>query len=250
MRRKTRNHRRMAKRGYGTGQLYLKHGAYYGRWRTLDGRKLNRRIGAVRDENASGGLTRTEAERQFRKLQEAEERRPIRAGAERHTLDEVTDSHRRRLAVEGARKSYLQNCESMQRVHISPRLGDKPVDRVTIADVETVAAAMLDADLAPKTVRNVITFMHSVFEHAIDRGWTTQNPVRRASRPKRRRAGDDNPDLQFLTVPELEPCCARSRTRSSCASPRRRAAGAPVARRPFRPTSWGRSSVLSFSPRR
>jgi integrase len=203
MRRSKRHHRRMAKRGYGTGQLYLKHGAYYGRWRTLDGRKLNRKIGPARGE-ATGGLTRAEAERQFRKIQDAEERRPIRAGAERHTLDEVIDSLRRRLAVEGARRSYLQNCESMQRVHISPRLGDKPVDRVTIADVETVAAAMLDAGLAPKTVRNVVTFMHSVFEHAIDRGWTTHNPVRRASRPKRPRAGDANPDLQFLTVPELE----------------------------------------------
>lgn len=194
----------MAKRGYGTGQLYLKHDAYYGRWRTLDGRKLNRKIGTARGESGSGGLTRAEAERQFRKLQEAEERRPVRAGVERHTLDDVIDSLRRRLAVEGARKSYLQNCESMQRVHISPRLGDKPVDRVTIADVETVAAAMLDAGLAPKTVRNVVTFLHSVFEHAIDRGWTTQNPVRRASRPKRRRAGDANPDIQFLSVVELE----------------------------------------------
>lgn len=46
--------------------------------------------------------------------------------------------------------------------------------------------------------------MHSVFEHATDRGWTTHNPVRRASRLRRRRAGDANPDLQFLTVPELE----------------------------------------------
>lgn len=193
----------MAKRGYGTGQLYLKHGAYYGRWRTLDGRKLNRKIGAARNDTGASGLTRAEAERQFRKIQEAEERRPLRAGAERHTVDEVTDSHRRRLAVEGARKSYLQGCESMQRVHISPRIGDKPVDRVTIADIETVAATMLDRGLAPKTVRNVITFMHSVFEHAIERGWATQNPVRRASRPKRRRAGDANPDLQFLTVPEL-----------------------------------------------
>lgn len=61
---------------------------------------------------------------------------------------------------------------------------------------------MLDAGLAPKTVRNVITFMHSVFEDAIDRGWTRQNPVRRASRPKR---GTPTPDIQFLTVPELEP---------------------------------------------
>ena len=92
----------------------------------------------------------------------------------------------------------------MQRVHISPRLGSKPVDLVTIGDVETVAAAMLDSDLAPKTVRNVVTFLHSVFEHAIDRGWASQNPVRRASRPRRRRAGDANPDLQFLTVAELE----------------------------------------------
>lgn len=200
MRRSARHHRAMAKRGYGTGQLYLKHGAYYGRWRTLDGRKLNRKIGTA----GTGALTRAEAERQFRKLQEAEERRPLRAGAERHTLDEATDSLRRRLAVEGARKSYLQNCDSMQRVHISPRLGTKPVDRVTSGDVETIAAAMLDAGLAPKTVRNVITFLHSVFEHAIDRGWTAQNPVRRASRPKRRRTGDANPDLQFLTVTELE----------------------------------------------
>ena len=194
----------MPKRGYGTGQLYLKHGAYYGRWRTLDGRKLNRKIGTARVDAGSGGLTRAEAERQFRKLQEAEERRPHRAGAELRTVDEAIDSLRRRLAVEGARKSYLQNCDSMQRVHISPRLGDKPVDRVTIGDVETVAAAMLDAGLAPKTVRNVVTFLHSVFEHAVDRGWTTQNPVRRASRPKRRRAGDANPDIQFLGVVELE----------------------------------------------
>lgn len=166
----------MAKRGYGAGQLYLKHGAYYGRWRTLNGRKLNRRIGGVRGDAGTGGLTRAEAERQFRKLQEAEERRPIQTGSELRALDEVIDSLRRRLAVEGARKSYLQNCESMQRVHISPRLGTKPVDRVTVADVETIAAAMLDAGLAPKTVRNVLTFLHSVFEHAIDRGWTTQKP--------------------------------------------------------------------------
>ena len=194
----------MARRGHGTGQLYIKHDAYYGRWRTLEGRKLNRKIGAVRADTGTGGLTRSEAERQFRKVQEAEERRPVRSGTERHTLDEATDSLRRRLAVEGARKSYLQNCESTQRVHISPRLGAKPLDRVTIADVETVAATMLEAGRAPKTVRNVLTFLHSVFEHSIDRGWTTQNPVRRASRPKRRRAGDANPDLQFLTVAELE----------------------------------------------
>jgi hypothetical protein len=53
-------------------------------------------------------------------------------------------------------------------------------------------------------VRNVITFLHSVFEHAIDNEWCVENPVRRAARPRRQRAGDAEPDLQFLTLAELE----------------------------------------------
>ena len=28
-----------ARRSYGTGRLYVKHGAWYGRWRTSDGRR-------------------------------------------------------------------------------------------------------------------------------------------------------------------------------------------------------------------
>jgi integrase len=92
----------------------------------------------------------------------------------------------------------------MQRVHISPRIGSKPVDRVTTAQVEAVAEQMLEAGLAPKSVRNLITFLHSVFEHAIDKGWAIENPVRRAARPKRRRSGDVDPDLQFLTLEELD----------------------------------------------
>ncbi len=63
---------------------------------------------------------------------------------------------------------------------------------------------MLKDGRSPKTVRNVLTFLHSVFEHAIDEGWCVQNPVRRAARPRRHRAGDAEPDLQFLTMDELD----------------------------------------------
>ena len=59
----------MARRNYGTGQLYEKHGAYYGRWRTSDGRKLNRKLGAVRRPGESAGLTRTQAERRLRQIE-------------------------------------------------------------------------------------------------------------------------------------------------------------------------------------
>jgi integrase len=92
----------------------------------------------------------------------------------------------------------------MQRVHVSPRLGGLPVTDVTVAHVESLASAMLSQGRSPKTIRNVVSFLHSIFEHAIDRGWARENPARRAARPGRRRHGDANPDLQFLTLDELE----------------------------------------------
>ncbi len=46
-----------SKRTYGTGSLVEKHGAYYGRWRTSDGRRLNRRIGPLRTEPGSTVLS-------------------------------------------------------------------------------------------------------------------------------------------------------------------------------------------------
>jgi integrase len=195
----------MPNRRHGTGHLYEKHGSYYGRWRTLDGRNLNRIVGLVRPPGGRDGLTRAQAEKAFRQLQDAEERRPRPArGAIVPTVDEVADSLRRKLRLRGARPSYLEGCESMQRVHISPHLGAMPVPEVKTAHVEATASAMLDSGLAPKTVRNVLTFMHSIFEHAIDRGLIVENPVRRATRPGRRRQGDANPDLQFLSVEELD----------------------------------------------
>jgi hypothetical protein len=57
----------------------VKWGAYYGRWTTPDGRRVNRRIGTIRVRGESDGLTRTEAERGLRWLIEAEARLPPRA---------------------------------------------------------------------------------------------------------------------------------------------------------------------------
>ena len=159
----------------------------------------------MRPAGSKDGLTRSQAEAAFRRMQDAEERAPRPArGAVVPTVDEVTDSLRKKLRLRGLRRSYLEGCESMQRVHISPRLGSKPVSEVTTAHIEALASAMLDRGRAPKTVRNVMTFLHSIFEHAIDRRLIRENPVRRATRPGRRRQGDANPDLQFLTVEELD----------------------------------------------
>jgi integrase len=194
----------MAKRSYGTGQLYEKHGAYYGRWRGPGGRKLNRRIGPVRAPGSSEGLTRSQAERAFGRVQQEEEGRAPVAPHRSATVTEAADSLRRKLALEGARKSYLVGCRSMQRVQIDPRLGTRALTDVSTADVEAMASAMLAAGLKPASVRNVLVFLHAAFEHALELGWTRDNPVRRATRPRRRRTAEANPDLQFLTMTELD----------------------------------------------
>ena len=194
------------KRDYGTGSLYVdpKRDAYYGRWWTAKGQLLNRKVGPVRHRGKSDGLTRAETEKKFRKIQEEEDRKPQVASSARETVDDAADALRQKQVIEGARKSYKENCESMQRVRISPALGKKPVHRVTTAQVEKLAEDMLAAGLKPKTVRNVMSFLYSIFEHTIHKKWATENPVRHATRPKRRRQNDADPDLKFLTLDELD----------------------------------------------
>jgi integrase len=198
----------MAKRSHGTGQLYTKQGAWYGRWRTSDGRRLNRKLGPVRPHGKATGLTVAEAERAFRQARHREETAPRPQPGPRTRVSDAADSLRRKLAIEGARKSYLQNCESMQRVHIAPDLGHMPLHKVSRNDVEALIERMLSSGLSRKTMRNVVTFLHSVFEHAIDQEWCGENPVRRAARPARRRATDTDPDIQFLTLEQLHAAIA------------------------------------------
>src|SRR4051794_320772 len=192
-----------ARRAHGTGQLYAKHGAWYGRWRTSDGRRVNRRLGPLRSVGEADGLTRRDAERAFRRLQDEEERHPT-TRAVRHTVNDAADALRQKLALVGSSRSHLRNTERMQRLHIGPALGDRTLQKVTRRDVEQLGERLLARGLSPKSVRDVIVFLNAVFEHAIDLEWTRENPVRRAARPKRRRAGAANPDLQSLTLEELE----------------------------------------------
>jgi hypothetical protein len=66
------------KRPYGSGQINEKWGAYYGRWRTPDGQRVNRRLGVKRTRGGSDGLTRAQAEQAMRRLQaEDAARRPV-----------------------------------------------------------------------------------------------------------------------------------------------------------------------------
>ena len=193
------------KRPYGSGQIYEKWGAYYGA--LADARRAAAQPPArTRAQHGrSDGLTRAAGRAGVPAHPgRGGSRKPVDPVVEIVTVDQVADRLRERIAIEGARLSYRQNCESMQRVHISPALGKRKVAAVTTEDVERLASRMLARGSSPKTVRNVMTFLHSVFGLAVSKGWAPSNPVEDAARPKRRRAGDADPDLQFLTPAELD----------------------------------------------
>lgn len=191
------------RRAHGTGRLYVKHGAYYGRWRTSDGRRLNRKIGPARVPGTREGLSRREAERLFRAMQVEEDSVPVEPDTG-VTVSEAAAARLRQLEVEGARRSYLVGCRSMLRVHVEPALGSALVGDVSRGDVERFALRLRRAGLKPKSARNVLVFLHGVFEYAIDRGWCRENPVRGAVASRRRLLGEIDPDLRFLSLEELE----------------------------------------------
>lgn len=190
-----------AKRPYGAGALFEKHGAWYGRWRLPDGRRLSRRVGPVRQPGTDEGLTRREAEAQLRKLMLAEEIAPTPKAAARHTVDDAAIALIEHKRVQGVSHSYLQTLSAAQRCHFGP-VGSMTLRKVHRRDVEAMSAALLTRGLAPKTVSNTLKILHGVFEHAIDLEWTNDNPVRRAARPRHVR--DSDPDLCFLTLEALE----------------------------------------------
>jgi hypothetical protein len=156
----------------------------------------------VRTTGEADGLTRSEAERAFRKAQDAEERDPTPVADRRRTVDDALQALRDRKALEGVGRSRLATCESHQRLHISPVLGPKQLRQVTRQDVEALGRKMLDNGLSAKTVRDVLQLLTAAFEHAIDLDWIGENPARRAAKPKRQ-ASAVSADIQFLTLEEL-----------------------------------------------
>jgi integrase len=164
---------------------------------------LNRKLGAVRPPGTSEGLTRREAERAFRKAIDQEDQTPRTPAAVRVTVDDVARSLLAQLALEDARLSYQQNCESMYRVHIASELAERPIQKVTRQEIEVLVEHLLSAGRSAKTTRNLLAFLHRLFEHAIDSDWCARNPVRRVPRPGRRDR-DSQPDIQFLTLEQLD----------------------------------------------
>jgi integrase len=185
------------RRGYGTGSLRVESSSWIGSWYGADGRKIRRKVGPARTPGERDGLTKSQAEERFRKMRDAE--RP-RTTTERVTMTEAGEELSRRLEIRGRKKSHRMTVASDLRNHIAPFFGGTELDKIEPRDIERYIALKLKT-LAPKTVRNHLNTMHSVFELGMRMGWCQRNPVKLADRPVIKTT---ETRIKFLDQPELE----------------------------------------------
>jgi integrase len=187
-----------ARRGYGTGSLRVEGRSWIGSWYGADGRKTRRKVGPARTPGERDGLTKAQAEERFRRMRNVD--RPAPDGRDRVTMVEAGEELGRRLEVRGRKKSHRLTVASDLRNHIAPFFADKPLVEIEPRDVERYIAFKLRT-LSPKTVRNHLGTMHSVFELGLRMGWCERNPVKLADRPVIKAT---ETRVKFLDQPELE----------------------------------------------
>ncbi|MGH3991777.1 MAG: tyrosine-type recombinase/integrase, partial [Pseudonocardiaceae bacterium] len=192
------------RRSYGTGSLRARRDSrgeetWYAQVRVGE-RFIKRALGPKRAPGSREGLTKAQAEARLRDLMG--ELRAAPPVVERMT---VADAGERRIDhlehVMQRKPTTIQDYRIMLRRHLGPFFADRPLERISGDDVVAYIAAKSEAGLSPKTIGNQLNFLHSIFGHAIKRGWTRTNPVAAVDRP---RQGTRDPDIRFLDLAEFE----------------------------------------------
>jgi integrase len=104
------------------------------------------------------------------------------------------------LAAKGRSASHLETAESHVRIHVEPYFAARTIDRVDADQITSFVASLRRAGKAPKTIRNLLSTLHSIFDVAVRRGWIDENPCRLVDRPDVPEAAD----IRFLTQEELK----------------------------------------------
>jgi integrase len=157
-----------------------------------------RKVGPARRPGERDGLTKAQAEERFRRMRNVD--RPSETGRDRVTMAEAGEELSRRLEVRGRKKSHRLTVASDLRNHVAPFFAGKPLDEIEPQEIERYIALKLRT-LSPKTVRNHLGTMHSVFELGMRMGWCERNPVKLADRPVVKAT---ETRIKFLEQAELE----------------------------------------------
>jgi integrase len=189
----------VGKRAYGTGTLYEKEGAWWGRWRTANGRRPHRKVGPARTSGRDG-LTKKQAEQALREMILASNAGARSRGSLDPTVGAMGAALVAKLRGHGRKRSTIESVEGHLRVHITPLLGELPVSSVEDGDIVRLVDGLVRAGRAAKTIRNVVGTMHSLMDLALRERLIARNPCQFAEVP----CDDREPQIRFLTAAELE----------------------------------------------
>jgi integrase len=186
---------RNPRRSYGSGSIIEHRGAWYGKWR-IGNRQVKRKLGPKRLPGSRDGLTRKQAEGELRRRMGA-----VRSAApgERLTLAEAGTRYVDHLAALGRKPTTLRTYRTLLRAHLVPQLGTAQLDRVTVAQVEGLVAAMNRDGKSPKLIVNALTLLFSIFKYGQRKGLCTSNPCQWVDRPR----VPDQAEIRFLDAEEL-----------------------------------------------
>ncbi len=88
-------------------------------------------------------------------------------------------------AADDPRPTSLASAESRLRLHVRPWFADRPIDKITPADVRRWQAH-LDRNVGPATLAQCRSLALRIFQFAMDEGAIDANPVHKVPPPKRR----------------------------------------------------------------
>jgi len=110
-----------------------------------------------------------------------------RAGASKISLEAVAaQALRERQKLIGKRNGLRQqtygNDERHVRLHIVPRIGDKQMARLSVADVNLFIQDMRVREIAPKTQREIVHTLSMICKYAVNSGILQTNPCTKGDR--------------------------------------------------------------------
>jgi integrase len=196
---------RSVRRIAGTGSLLVRRladgsEAWYGSWYTA-GRRVKRHLGPKRGRGERTGLTEAQAEVELRRLIfETEDDLPVMG--EPLTITELGARYIKNSERRGRKRASRENIDCNLRNHIVPFFGDRPVHQYRPEDILDLMSVLEAKDLAPRTIRGVISTISALFNFAMtpQRRWVRSNPCHGIELP----AIPEPAEIRYLTLPEVD----------------------------------------------
>ncbi len=101
-----------------------------------------------------------------------------------------------------AKPKTMKTYESVLKIHLRPRFGQRKLTELSIDDVASMIAELQGQGKKAWTIRSILTVLSRVFAHAIRQGWVVANPVKGLDRTERPKS--DQAKMRILSSDEIE----------------------------------------------